>query len=263
MLALLLGCSGNNPAGHDTGTVRIQAAVSGFSVAGNVDTVGLRVSGDDFQPIVLNSGFLDGVAIFELELPYGTERLFEMWASAGDGTILFAGDTITDVIAGVQTAVDILLEPQVTMLRIAPAFRELSLNEPETLTVMIHHADSVFGIAFGLRYDPDIISIAYNTFDVKQGAFFDTTDIFFHHRDSTELTERFFAFSLLGDGEPQGLSGTGDLVHLIYTAKAPGFTVIEFLDFEDHRPMMVNWRGESLPRTGRLYIEPGEVRVID
>ncbi|MFH2055309.1 MAG: cohesin domain-containing protein [bacterium] len=261
LLLLLAGC-GSNPADQGSSTLTIQAAVGGFASTSNIDNVGLRVSGNDFDPILLDTAFVDGKAVFRLELPYGTDRLFEMWASS-EGTVLFAGDTTANVIASAPTTVNVLLEPQVTMLRVAPAFREVELNVPETLEVMIHNVDSLFGVAFTLDYNPQIISIAYDTIAVKRGAFFDTSDIFFQHRDPAELGQRAIGLSLKGNGTAQGLSGSGTLVRLIYTGIAPGRTTIEFLDFVDHQPMMINWRGESLPRTGELYAEPGEVLVIE
>lgn len=261
VLLLLTGC-GSNPADQGKATLTIQTVVSGFASASSIDSVGLRVSGDDFDPILMATEFVDGEVVFQLELPYGTDRLFEMWASS-EGTVLFAGDTTTDVTAGAATKVDVFLEPQVTMMRVAPAFREIEISGQDTLDIMLHLVDSVFALAFTVEYDPEVISIAYDTFAVKRGDFFDDSAIFFHHRDPATPGQRSFSLTLKGDGTAQGVSGTGTLVRLIFTALVPGRTTIDFLDFADQRPIMINWRGESLPRTGELYIEPGEVQVIE
>lgn len=264
VVALILGCSSDNPIGGGTATMTIQAGLSGLAANTNVSFVGLRVSGSDFQPIERETVLVAGAATFELELPVGTDRLFEMWAAAADSTILFAGDTTADVVTGLTTKVDILLEPQVQMLRFAPAFNELHVGERDTIDIMIYNIDSLFGATFVVSYLPQLVHIDYDTAALLLGDLFAGEDpIRFQHVEPPDTGLRFLAVTLKNNNEPQGLSGSGSLLRLVYTATAPGDCPFEFLEFEDHGPMMINWRGESLPRTGELYIEPGEVRVIE
>ncbi|MCK4858185.1 MAG: hypothetical protein KAT58_09470, partial [candidate division Zixibacteria bacterium] len=141
-------------------------------------------------------------------------------------------------------------------------YSETLLGSTDTFKVMIHHIDSLFGIALRIRYDPEIISIT----GVIPGDVFSSADfIFFPWVDSDYVA---LGYSLqarqdtLGVNLPQGVSPrSATIAEIVYEARGLGPTTLNFLQEEGKSPKLIDWQGNPLPRQEHLYIENGEVEV--
>jgi hypothetical protein len=238
-------------------SITIATSLSGLEMAGSITSVTLEVSGSDFETITRELTFTDGEASTVLEIPFGANRHFLMLAYGAENVVLYRGETSVDIIAGAPTIVDILLEPQVKMMRISPAFQQTAVGDSDTLNVNINDIDSLFGVAFRLVYDTSIIEIS----SVSAGGFLNPNALLFSYIDSNYVA---ITHVLRGTQEPQGVSGSGTLVEIVYTAKAAGRTQLMLQNSQGGAANeFIDWQGGHLPRSGTLYSENAEVEVIE
>jgi len=52
-------------------------------------------------------------------------------------------------------------------------------------------------------------------------------------------------------------------VQIVYTALSVDTMALEIVETVNLAPILIDWRGNRLPREGQLYIENGEVEVIE
>lgn len=255
--SLFWSCSDQTPTSPQGASITIATSLSGLEMAGSVARVTLEVSGSDFATITRDLTFADGEASTVLEIPFGANRRFLMTAYDAEDVVLYRGETSVDIIAGAPTVVDILLEPQVRMMRMTPLFQQTAIGDFDTLSVIINDIDSLFGVAFRLVYDTSIIGIS----SVSAGGFLDPSALLFSYMDSNYVA---ITHVLKGTQEPQGVSGSGTLIEIVYTGKAAGRTQLLLQNAQGGAAdELIDWQGERLPRSGTLYIENAEVEVIE
>lgn len=254
IVLVLAGCSGRVADWSGRANVVINSSMKELGLGTNVASVVLRVSGSGFEAFEVTGIIVDGRVVFELEVPLGDDRLFEMRAVDNEGTTLYQGAETADVQPGQTTSVDILMQPIVPMIRITPMFRRITATQGTArFDVQVFNVDSLFGVSFRVEYDTNIIAIT----QVSQGRIFGAAPTLFFER--RELNYVAIGQTLLNNGSPQGVDGVGTSASVNFIPRANGTTVLRL---NRATVKLSDWQGNTLPRTGRLYIEDGEVEIV-
>lgn len=253
---LLAACSSDLPTSPEGTEVTVATSLHELAMGSSVTRVVLEISGADFATFSQELTLTDGEASITLQVPFGASRLFRMSAYDANDVLVYFGETTADVIAGASTVVDILMAPQVSMMRISPMFEQAYVEDTLTLQVMIHDVDSLFGVFFRIEYNPDLIDIV----DIARGNIFPAdASIILTIGESNYVA---VGYTLLGNQPFKGFSGSGVVVEIVYTAKAEGRSPLEFVHVQGETPLLTNWQGERLPQLESLYFENAEVEII-
>ena len=251
---LLGGCAGTSTEPTGEQSVAIRTSLKQLGIGSSISRVVLEASGNGLSK-TWELSLKDGIVHAEVEVPFGTDRVFELSAYSGAVLLYYGADT-TDVSAGAVTEVLIYMRPQVPMIKVSPLYS--SKNGPGvqgTLRVEVYNIDSLFGIAVRLEADSSIIHFER----VVVGDFLGTeaTTLF-----GQWLFPHYVAmgYTMQGNREPMGVSGSGLIATVTYSARSAGKTAItidpQYLELTD-------WQGQTLPRSEiGLYIENGEVEIL-
>ena len=124
-----------------------------------VDSVTLRIFADDMDTLSFSLPIVKGGVSKTLDIPAGRDRIFEMEASDSSGRVIYFGaDTVT-IGQGLDQAVNIVLKPVILLMRLSPLYQEVEIGSQGSISVYIFNVDSLFGVAFRLLYDPEMIRI--------------------------------------------------------------------------------------------------------
>ncbi len=252
LLLAFLGCSGNQPNSSGTKEIIISSLLKEYGLGANITSILLVISGEGFDTITRELEIVDGEATVIVDVPLGEDRVFEMTAFAEDDIALYRGSTVSDVLAGVTSEVNIKLEPLVPMVRVSPMFTQTDDNTQKTVRVLVHNVDSLFGVSFRLEYDTNLVEVTA----VSEGNLFTGQNpIFFTVQRPGYVA---VAYSLRGNQEPQGVSADGSAAVITFAPRAVGTS---FLRVPESTLSLIDWQGAALPRTGVLYIEEGEIQI--
>jgi hypothetical protein len=217
-----LSCS--NSVSEQGLTVEISMNISAQSssmLVQEIDIVRLRVYASDLDTIEKFLEVKRGVVSASLDIPAGTDRIFEMRAyDSYDplGRLLYAGaDTVT-IGQEIGQEVTIVLRPQILLMCLSPRYQELQVGASGEVDVWIFEVDSLFGAAFRLVYDESNIRI-----DRSMAGDFLGDDITFVAGIDDE--ENLYVISMVRhgqDGVGTGVSGDGWLATVYFTALVPG-----------------------------------------
>ncbi len=248
------GCATKPVAPANGQQVAISTSLKQLGVGSEVSRVSLTVRGSDFPSASQDLTLTNGAVRAEIDVPFGTNRIFELTAYDGETVLYFGADT-ADVSAGVVTEVFVYLRPQVPMIKISPLYS--SRNNPGlngTFNVEVHNIDSLFGISFRLEVDTSIIQFT----SAEAGDFLGSAEntLFFVQTYPQYLA---VGYTLRGNREPQGVSGSGTVANVFYNARRVGRTAVTI---NPAYLRLIDWQGNPLPRQGRIYIESGEVEVL-
>jgi hypothetical protein len=254
----LVGCSSNPVGSKQEKQVAVSASLKELGMGQSVTRVVLTVTSADFPAITSELAIVNGLVYAELEIPFGPARVFDLSAFNTDSVRLYHGVDTSDVSAGPITEVSIYMLPQVTMLKISPLYKLIGTpGRSGFFDIEIYNIDSLFGVALRVEIDSSILR-----FDsCKAGGFLGTpaTTIFFYRlipdRPDNLLP---LAYSIRGNQQAQGVTGSGRIARVFYTARKAGKSA---LTIDASKAVLSDWRLEPLPRQGQLYIENGEVEV--
>lgn len=254
---VLVSCTtGESPTGQSSQLV-INSSLKQLGLGNNVATVRLVVEGESISETFTNEvGFEDGVVTFEVEVPTGEELTFTMTAIDIEGTALFEGSEVATVEFGAVATVDIFMEPVVPMIRVTPRFVQVGgTQEVGQVDVNIHNVDNLFGVSFRIEFDSSVVQVG----DVTAGSIFDPDQTIFFSRHEGDYVA--VSHTLQGTQSPQGVDGGGTVaIFNLLPGSSLGSTE---LVINPETVRLIDWEGNELPATGRLYIENGEVEVIE
>lgn len=253
-LVFLGGCASRSVDLGNSQQVSFSASLKQLGVGTNITRVVLEVSGSDFSSITRELSVVQGVVHAEVEVPYGTGRVFALSAFAG-ATLLYFGADTTDVSTGDVTEVSIYMRPQVPMIKITPTYANIvGIGLEGSLRVEVFNIDSLFGVAFRLEADSSIIKFTA----ADAGTFLGSaeTTLFFSLAYTHYLAA---AYTMRGlDGQPDGVSGSGLVATAHFLTKALGKTQVTFAP---STLLLIDRHGNALPREGQIHMESGEVEV--
>lgn len=227
----------------------------------SVRSVVLSVSGEGFSKITKELSIIGGLIQVEMEVPYGRSREFALSAFNADSILLYYGAVTTDVNATSLTEVSIYMSPnpRVTMLKISPLYKSVgALEQVDSFDIELFNlpeTDSLFGIAMRIEIDSTIIS--FNS--CKAGGFLGTqAEAFLYPRLFPDYLA--FGYSILGNQQPQGVTGSGKIARVYYTAKRAGSTTLRI---SRTNLTLTDWEMDSLPNIhpSDVVLENGEVVV--
>ncbi len=255
LASLMIGGCASTPTNLDNSqNVSIGASFKQLGIGSNISRVLLEISGSDFSTMTQNLDISNGIVRAEVEVPFGTNRVFALTAYAGQTALYYGADT-SDVSASAVTEVSIYMRPQVPMIKITPIYSSISsIRQEGTLSVKVYNVDSLFGISLRLEADSSIIEFL----SAEAGDFLVP-------RDSTLFSAWVFphyvalGYTLEGDRQPKGITGSGLITTVRYVAKKVGTSSVTI------NPVylrLIDWQGNTLPREGQIYIENGEVEIL-
>lgn len=247
------GCSNSTPNSADTKEVVISSLLKDFGLGSNITRITLGVSGGGFESFTRETVIEDGVATFVLDVPIGEDRVFEMTAFNQSNTAMYNGSDTADVLAGSQTEVNIKMTPLLPMIRVSRMFTQTLLGSEESIRIVLHNVDSLFGTAFRVEYDSTILDFVQVT---EGNAFSGRPNLFFTQNHPGYVA---VGYSLRGTQTAQGVDiEEANLAVIRFKAKRVGTTNLEISATTLN---IIDWQGEELPRQGQLYIENGEMQV--
>jgi hypothetical protein len=256
LASLMIGGCASTPTDPDNSqNVSIGSSFKQLGIGSNISRVVLEVSGSGFptrtQDLAISNGFVRA----EIEVPFGTNRVFALTAYAGQTALYYGADT-ADVSASAVTEVSVYMRPQVPMIKITPLYGSISgLGREGTLSVEAYNIDSLFGISLRLEVDSSIIAFL----GAEAGGFLGTPEntLFFVQTYPNSLP---IGYTMRGNNsQPMGVTGSGLITTVNYVAKKAGKTPVTI------NPVylrLIDWQGNVLPRQGQIYIENGEVEIL-
>ncbi len=251
-VALLVGCagSGTNP---QSSAIAISALMKDLGLGTQVTRVQLQVTGDGFEPITADGALAHGEVRFEVEVPFGENRIVQLSAFNSASVLLYRGADTVDVISGQVTEVTVNMLPQVAMVKVTPLFREINSAQNAVFAVNVFNVDSLFGVSFRVDFDSLLLSVV----DADPGnVFAGQSPLFLRVQRSGYVA---LAISLKGNQQPQGISVDGSLATFEVQPLGVGTSA---LTINPETIELIDWQGNSLPHSESLYIENGEVQIV-
>jgi hypothetical protein len=256
-LAILVigGCASTPTDPDNSQNVSIGASFKQLGIGSNVSRVRLEISGSGFTTMTQDLDITNGFVRAEVEVPFGTNRVFALTAYAGQ-TILYYGADTADVSASAVTEVSVYMRPQVPMIRITPIYSSISsISQEGTLSVEVYNVDSLFGLSLRLEVDSSIIEFT----SADAGGFLGTVEntLFFAQMYPHYLP---IGYTMRGNnGQPMGVTGSGLIATVSYIVKKIGTSSVTI---DPAYLRLIDWQGNALPRQGQIYIENGEVEIL-
>ena len=197
----------------------------------------------------------EGMIVDTLSLRPGENVEFRLSASSGTGQPLYVGYDTVDVVSGATVMSTINMEPIVSMLRSSPLYQEISLagEEQASIGVDIYNVSELFGAAFRIQFDADVLEFAGAT----AGDFLGNETLFFaaSEDDYVAVTITMTQNELR---DRKGASGSGRLATVLFNGLATGLTN---LTFEIDRARLDDENGQSIPEMSQLVFETGQIVV--
>ncbi len=197
-----------------------------------------------------------GMIIDTLGLRPGENIEFRLTASSAAGQALYVGFDTVDVASGTTVVSTIFMEPVVSMLRCSPLYQEISLagEAQATVGVDIYNVTGLFGAAFRIQYDANLLDFAgaFAGDFMGDGAFFVAVAEDGYVAVSVTLTQN-------EQKNVEGIDGSGRLATLLFTGASVGSTT---LNFEAERARLDDETGQPIPEMSQLVFETGEIVVI-
>jgi hypothetical protein len=254
-IILIGGCASTPTNPDDSQNVSIEASFKKLGIGSGISRVVLEVRGSGFQTMTQDLGISNGIVRAEVDVPFGTNRVFALTAYAGQTALYYGADT-ADVSASAVTEVSIYLRPQVPMIKITPIYSSTSnIGYEGTLSVEVYNVDSLFGISLRLEVDSSLIEFS----SAEPGGFLGTAEntLFFVQAYSHYLP---IGYTMRGNnGQPMGVTGSGLIASINYITKKIGKTAVTI---NPAYLRLIDWQGIALPRQGQIYIENGEVEIL-
>jgi hypothetical protein len=228
ILWIIASCStSTSPSGFTVHVELSMQSTGGSSIVSAIDSVSLRVSANDINPIFRSLTIAAGKAEISLDVPPGRDRRFEMDAYDTMGRVLYAGDTTVDIGQGVGQSVAIAMKPQLLLMRLSPSYVEMNARMQAAADVWIFGVDALFGAAFRIEYDANIIRV-----DSAHAGDFLGTDVLWYANFDDDDSLCVMSISRIGQqGQGTGISGDGKLARIFFTPVVPGKAEI-VLDIE-------------------------------
>jgi hypothetical protein len=248
------GCASTPTDPDNLQNVSFGASFKQLGIGSSISRVVLEVSGSGFPTTTQDLAISNGIVRTEVEVPFGTNRVFALTAYAGLTALYYGADT-ADVSASAVTEVFVYMRPQVPMIKITPIYGSISgIGQEGTLSVEVYNVDSLFGISLRLEVDSSIIEFI----SAEAGGFLGTAEntLFFVQTYPHYLP---VSYVMQGDQQPMGVTGSGLITTVNYIAKKVGKTSVPI------NPVylrLIDWQGNALPRQGQIYIENGEVEIL-
>ncbi|MFH1891988.1 MAG: cohesin domain-containing protein [Candidatus Zixiibacteriota bacterium] len=221
-LACIVAACSESPSKQEDGvTVSLQMVLpKAGGLDQLVDTVRLRIFAADLDTMAFGLPIIEGAVSMALDVPPGSDRIFEMDAVDIEGRVLYSGADTVDIGHGLDQRVHLLLRPVILLMRLSPLYQELSAGSTGRIDVWIHNVDSLFGAAFRLLYDPSRIQLNGSS----AGEFLGSGDDILYFAKGVE-EESYYSIGVSRlrqeDGARTGISGTGRLASISFTALVP------------------------------------------
>lgn len=256
-LAILMigGCTSTPTDPENSQNVSIGASFKQLGIGSNISRVLLAISGNDFTTMTQDLDITNGIVRAEVEVPFGTNRVFALTAYAGQTAVYYGADT-ADVGASAVTEVSIYMRPQVPMIKITPIYNSISsIGQEGTLSVEVYNVDSLFGISLRLEADSSIIEFL----GANAGGFLGAAEntLFFAPTYPHYLP---IGYTMRGNNhQAMGVTGSGSITVVRYVSKKVGKTPVTI---NPTYLRLIDWQENALPRQGQIYIENGEVEIL-
>ena len=254
LVAVIYGCSDRATSPGQRKPMEIAVSLKEFGMSSNVTRITLKVTGAGFDSIMLDTGIVNGLARFDIEVPFGRARVFELSAFSEAQILLYHGVDTVDVSAGSITEVPIYMSPQVPMIKISPMYQNIGFAQPSSFfSIEVYNVDSLFGLSLRVEIDSTVIHLD----SAFAGGYLGNAEnvLFFSQLFSDYIP---IGYTMRGNQQPQGVSGSGEIGRVYYTAKSSGTTA---LTINPGTLKLIDWQGNPLPRQRQLYIENGAVEV--
>ena len=220
---LVVSCS-KSPSRYDNG-IQVSIEVPLLATSGLeqlVETVELLIYAEDMETMQFNLDLIHGKVSTTVEVPPGNDRIFEMRAFDARDTLLYFGADTVSIGQGLDTVVNIILRPVILLMRISPNYQEVEVGTATTVEIHIFNADSLYGAAVALVFDP--ASIRIDGWEVG-GLLGDGEGVIFRgHLEGDSLA---ISYTRTADVYSTGVSEDGRLATITLTPLVQGSTNLE------------------------------------
>jgi len=212
-----------------------------------VDAVELVIHAEDMDSIQLTLPVVKGGVETTLDVPPGSDRIFEMTAADSNGReIYFGADTVT-ISQGLDQSVHIQMKPLLLMLKVSPGYQEITVGSSGSIDIYILEVDSLFGAAFRIYYDPSKLRLDA----ASRGGFLGDQILW-----SPYFMENYLAIGLSRlrpETGAVGVSGSGILATIDFTVLSAGIIPITITVESDLA--LIDPNGEPVDRFDELALD--------
>lgn len=209
-------------------------------------------------PLTLNSaGLITGTID---SIPTDVDLLFTAEARDTQAGLIFSGSTNAVLTGGRVNSVLINLSPVVPLMKYTPRHMDIIGTDTSAhkFDVKIFNVDSLYGVSFRLRYDPNYLIALNATLDTG----YNPLDVVMFEFDSSDANGPYKAITITETNLTRSIvdsSGDGVLCNVNFVLERP-FTVADstYLIIE---PTGMTHQNQSTIPTGILYNDDAFVRI--
>jgi hypothetical protein len=249
-------------AGEQTVDLEIRAPLAASGQAAQAAKYVLTVTGPGImEPIVTALALSNGLLTGSIVVPAGPDRVFRIDAYDAAGTLIYSGQTVTDVTSGSELKLDIDLVPQVPMIKVSPMYLETLQGDYLAMKIRVYHLGDIASIDINLvdyrlagdsyigptsvSIDPQIAKVAGT--GITTEADYSTTVRFTLRNVSDDLVDE---------------NGYAELVTFYYQTGRYEVSPFETATFTPSVLLMTDKLGIELP-TEQIRVESSVVRLYD
>jgi len=140
-LAVASSCSEKiTSAGEQRIDLEIWTSLAASGQAAQASRFVLTVTGPGImEPVVAELDLAGGLLTGSVVVPAGPDRVFRIDAYDEAGTLLYSGQTITDVLGGSELRLDIELVPRVPMIKLSPVYLETIQGDLLAMKISVYN----------------------------------------------------------------------------------------------------------------------------
>lgn len=268
-LVYMCGGCGNSSGPRYEMPVSVAAAFEGGEAVINVTSVTLTVSADDMGTITSELAVSNGQIEGTVDVPPGTDRLFQLDAYL-DEQLIYSGSETADVGLGESITLTIRMVPQVLMLKVNPAYQEVLINQIDPggiiddtsyvsyFDIFVYNPVNLFGASFRINFANTIITPWSVDFSVTGDGGFDNLlgpDFLpFYRIDSNYVAIAVTRFR----GDPGITASGGRLARIYFNVLSEGYSPLEF---DQNTHSLTQPDGNPVAGSTSIILQNGEVVV--
>jgi len=220
---VLFGCSHNSVDSdtHGTSSVNMNLKLSTHALIDLVETFIVTVTADDMDTTIIETLERQGrYVVGTVEVPAGRDRIFVIEAIDDQERTFYRSVDTLDVEANTTNSLEVVLEPDMSLVRLFPRLMQVSPSQTFSLSVRVYKVPNLYGISFRISgWD----GVQVNPLSAVPGSSLGGDVIFF---DTVDYNAGAYAFSIVGIDQATPIvdaEGNAELVTVYFSSnELPG-----------------------------------------
>ncbi|MCK4607666.1 MAG: hypothetical protein KAU35_10255, partial [candidate division Zixibacteria bacterium] len=148
---VLTGCSRNSvdSDNHGTSSVSMNLKLSSHALIDLVETITVTVTAADMDTTIVKALERQGrYVVGTVEVPAGRNRIFVIKAIDDQLRTIYRSVDTLDVLANTTSSMEVVLEPDMSLVRLFPRYMQVSPSQTFSLSVRVYKVPDLYGISF-------------------------------------------------------------------------------------------------------------------